>query len=252
MRKAAPQRILETDLYPPLRDFLTAQGYQVNSEVKHCDIVATRGDEVVIVEMKKSFNTTLLIQAVKRQKLTDNVYIAIPRPRESMRRRSWQDLCHLVRRLELGLLLVNLQHQPATVEVVLEPVAFDREKSIRRGRPKRSSLLKEVRDRHGDYNTGGSSRRKLMTAYKENSFQIACYLNLCGPLSPRKLQVLGTGKKTSTILQKNYYGWFERIAKGIYQITPSGQEFLQNYPELEAFYRGQLKMLNELPPANIN
>ncbi|HYH01781.1 MAG TPA: DUF2161 domain-containing phosphodiesterase, partial [Bacillota bacterium] len=186
------------------------------------------------------------IQAVKRQRMTETVYIAIPQPQGSMRRRSWQDLCHLVRRLELGLLLVNLQHQPATVEVALEPASFDREKSLRRGKRKTVSLLKEVQDRHGDYNTGGSTRRKLMTAYKENSFQIACYLSLYGPLSPRKLQSLGTGKKTPAILQKNYYGWFERIAKGVYQLTPPGQEFLQNYPGLETFYRDQLENFDKI------
>ncbi len=38
----------ETDLYPPIRDFLTAQGYTVRSEVNHCDITAVRGDELSI------------------------------------------------------------------------------------------------------------------------------------------------------------------------------------------------------------
>ncbi|HEY8463399.1 MAG TPA: DUF2161 family putative PD-(D/E)XK-type phosphodiesterase [Bacillota bacterium] len=241
MPKQALPRIRETDLYAPLYDFFTAQGFRVNGEVNHCDLVATRGTELVIVELKSSFNAKLLIQAAKRQGLTDLVYIAIPKPKGNLRRRSWQDLCHLVSRLGLGMLLVDLRQQPATVEVVCEPVPFDRTENQRRRKKKtKYLLLNEVSKRHGDYNVGGSNRCKLMTAYKENAFQIACYLERLGPLSPSSLQKLGTGGKTPSILQKNFYGWFERITRGVYQLTPSAREFLCQYPELLEFYRQKL------------
>ena len=43
----------ETSLYAPVKAFLEAQGYQVKAEVRHCDVVARRGDEPpVIVELK--------------------------------------------------------------------------------------------------------------------------------------------------------------------------------------------------------
>ena len=33
----------ETDLYPPVKAFLEAQGYEVKGEVGDCDLVAVRG-----------------------------------------------------------------------------------------------------------------------------------------------------------------------------------------------------------------
>ena len=33
----------ETDLYAPIKRFLTAQGYEVKAEVGACDVVAVRG-----------------------------------------------------------------------------------------------------------------------------------------------------------------------------------------------------------------
>ena len=42
----------ETDLYPPVKRFLEAQGYEVKAEVRGCDVTAVRGDEApVIVEL---------------------------------------------------------------------------------------------------------------------------------------------------------------------------------------------------------
>jgi hypothetical protein len=237
------EHILETDLYQPLHDYLVNLGYTVQAEVNHCDIVATKGAELVIVELKSSFNATLLIQAVKRQKMTDAVYLAIPRPKLGRFLRRWQDLCHLVRRLELGLILVDFRTNPSHVEVIFHPGPFAREQSKRRARSKTAKLLTEVRERHGNYNTGGCTQQRLMTVYKENSLQIACYLERFGPMAPRQLVALGTGTKTGSILQKNYYHWFERVAKGVYQVTPAGVELLRSYPELVAVYLEKLKGL---------
>jgi hypothetical protein len=241
-------RILETALYQPLYDYLIDLGYTVQAEVNHCDIVATKATDLIIVEMKSSFNATLLIQAVKRQKIADSVYLAIPRPKTGRFSRRWKDLCHLVRRLELGLILVDLRATPPQVEPLFHPAPFDRKRSRNRSKLQTRQLWNEVRERHGNYNTGGSVKQKLMTAYKENSLQIACYLAHYGPLAPRELKALGTGPKTGVILQKNYYQWFERVTKGVYQITPVGREFLDLYPELVAFY---LAKLNGDPPINM-
>jgi hypothetical protein len=242
-KKSLPLKIAETDLDQPVREYFEQHGYIVRSEVKHCDLVATKEDQVIIVEMKSSFNATLLIQAAKRQRMTDMVYIAIPRPNRGKFARQWKDLCHLVRRLELGLLVVDFHNKKAVCEAVIDPEPFDREKSKRQGKRKTVRLVAEARERHGEYNTGGSCRRKIMTAYKENSFQIACYLVNQGPLSPQQLKQLGTGKKTSSILQKNFYGWYERVERGLYRITDSGRDILSKYPDLTDFYREQLQKI---------
>ena len=37
----------ETDLYAPIRAFLEEEGYQVQAEVKHCDIAAVKDGQLV-------------------------------------------------------------------------------------------------------------------------------------------------------------------------------------------------------------
>ena len=69
--------ILETELYEPIRSFLEAEGYEVQAEVKHCDIAAQKEEQLIIVELKKAFNLKLVYQALERQSLTEYVFVAI-------------------------------------------------------------------------------------------------------------------------------------------------------------------------------
>jgi hypothetical protein len=81
--------IAETDLAEPLYAHLARLGYTVRSEVKDCDIAAVKGDDLLIIELKKSLSLALVIQATRRQRLTDTVYVAIPRP--SNKWKWWKD-----------------------------------------------------------------------------------------------------------------------------------------------------------------
>ena len=57
----------ETELYAPIKQYFEQRGYTVRAEMKHCDLVAIRGDEPpIIVELKKSFNIPLLVQGIDR------------------------------------------------------------------------------------------------------------------------------------------------------------------------------------------
>ena len=78
--KAKSPKIKETDLFPPVRDYLEKNGYTVRSEVRNCDIVAVKDSDVIVVELKTGMNVSLLIQATDRQRITDSVYVAIPDP----------------------------------------------------------------------------------------------------------------------------------------------------------------------------
>jgi len=69
----------ESDLFKPIKKYLETSGYKVRAEVKNCDITATKDDELIIIELKLSVNIQLLIQATDRQRITDSVYVAIPR-----------------------------------------------------------------------------------------------------------------------------------------------------------------------------
>ncbi len=229
-------QIKETDLYHPIHEYLVAQGYTVRSEVEHCDITAIKDEELIIIELKKSFNLELLIQATQRQRAADSVYVAVPRPKRGVLGKRWNGIHHLLRRLELGLILVSFTGRITRVEVAIDPVPFDRAKSMQRGRKQRNSIIREAQARQGEYNVGGSKGKKLMTAYRENALQIAVYLSQQDRMAPRELKALGTGKKTPAILQDNHYGWFERVTRGIYTLTSGGQEALREYPELVEHY----------------
>ncbi|WP_186670724.1 DUF2161 domain-containing phosphodiesterase [Sporosarcina sp. BP05] len=226
----------EVDLYKPVKEYFTQQGYDVHGEVNECDVAAVKEQELVLIELKLSLSIDLLIQATKRQRLTNEVYVAIPKPKLNFRSKKWKDSCHLVRRLELGLILVSFIEDDARAEIVFHPASFDRKKSMQRSKKKRNAMLTEVEGRLGDYNVGGSRQTQIMTAYKENCIHIACCLLQLGPLSPKSLRKMGTGEKTLTILNKNYYGWFDRIRRGTYMISDAGKGELHAFSDLFSHY----------------
>jgi len=82
--KSIAASIKETQLYAPVKAYFTALGYEVKGEVGAADLVAVPkgmpdGCEPIIVELKTSFSLTLFHQAINRQSISDQVYIAVPR-----------------------------------------------------------------------------------------------------------------------------------------------------------------------------
>jgi hypothetical protein len=230
---ARARSLAETDLAQPLCDWLAGQGYTVRSEVRDCDIAALRGDELLIVEIKKTLNLAVIVQAVQRQRMTDTVYVAIPRPPSKWKWwRESRGVFHLLRRLELGLILVSPSNGAPPVDVVFQPRPLAR----RRRAPSRRAVLAEISGRTSDLNTAGSSRRKLVTAYRESAVRIACCLMSRGGMAPAQLRALGTGPKTQSILHYNPYGWFKRVRKGVYALSARGRRELKEYPQLTAHY----------------
>ena len=221
----------ETDLYPPLRSYLENQGYDVNSEVKHCDITARKGEELIIVEMKTRFTLSLVYQAVSRKKITPAVYVAVPVEGSGGYPPNYRSLKDLLRRLETGLILVRYLKKSIRVEVVLHPVPFAERMAPR----KRQMILREIEGRYGEFNRGGStaSDEKIST-YKQEAIRIAWFLKDEPSLSPRELRFLGCGEKTQRILSDNYYGWFNRVEKGRYELDPDGRAALSGFTEVTA------------------
>lgn len=242
--KKKTEKLYEIDLYKPIKTYFSQQDYNVYGEVNDCDLVAVKENELIIVELKLNLSVELLIQATKRQRLSELVYIAIPKPNYSLYSKKWKNICYLLRRLELGLIIVSFQDNNERVEVKMTPSVFDRKKSMQMSKSKRDKLFEEINGRNGDYNVGGSNNKKIMTAYKENCIHIACCLEQFGPSSPKALRDLGTGKKTLSILNKNYYGWFYRIKRGMYIITDKGKKEVNEYPQLAHYYT---KLIEESP-----
>lgn len=227
----------EEDLYRPIYEYLCKLDYTVRSEVNHCDIAAVKGDRLLVVEMKKSLNLEVILQAVLRQKVADIVYVAVSKPGKDLFSKRWKNLSYLLKRLQLGLMVVSLKEDCSFVEVVFEPAPFDMINSKKKSKKKKQELIKEFDARYGDFNIGGSTGKKLMTAYREMAVHIACCLIKYGPLKPKALRLLGTDeKKTTTILKKNHYGWFENISRGLYGINENGQQEAAKYTELYEYY----------------
>lgn len=215
--------ISESSLYPSIRDFLEAQGYVVRAEAHHCDVVARKESELVVVELKRALTLELLAQGIERLKLTDSVYVAIPHPETFVRLKRTRELLPVVRRLELGLLFVDVR--TGHVSVQLQPLPAQRRRQPKATR----ALLVELNGRTGDDNIGGTRGRKLVTAYRENSILVAVVLRRFGSMRPRDLRKLGTGEKTLSILSANFYGWFSRVDRGIYGLTPKGLKELEEW-----------------------
>ncbi|MDH3658479.1 MAG: DUF2161 family putative PD-(D/E)XK-type phosphodiesterase [Alphaproteobacteria bacterium] len=217
---------IETDLYPPIKAFLEGQGYAVKGEIGRCDVVAVRGDEdPVVVEMKTRFSLELLFQAVERFSLTDKVYVAIEyRPKSLFARRS-RDVLRLCRRLGVGLLTVHVER--GLVEPRLDPGPHQ----PRVVKKKRERLLREFARRVGDPTAGGSTKMPVMTAYRQDALRCARVLGEGGPKKVGELRAAAGVERAGPILLRDVYGWFERVERGVYGLTPVGERALEQFEE---------------------
>ena len=209
---------LESDLYAPVKALLEGQGYSVKGEVRGCDVVAVRGSEPpVIVELKRTFGIGLVLQAVNRLALSDAVYLAVGAWPKNLR-----DVKKLCRHLGVGLMIVVKER----VDIVLDPAPYRPRKNPRRvGR-----LLGEHARRVGDPNRGGSSTRvPLMTAYRQEALRCAGLLAKNGPMKVAALKLAAEAPKAAAILSQDHYGWFERVERGIYGLTPKGRDGLEQH-----------------------
>lgn len=208
----------ETDLYAPVKALLEAQGYTVKGEVGPADIVAVRGDEPpLVVELKTGFTLSLVHQAIARQSITDAVYVAVPR---KPGRAAWAVLKNnrtLCRRLGLGLITVRLDD--GHTQVVCDPAPYRPRQNARR----KARLLREFARLDGDPNTGGSTRRALVTAYRQDALKIAAHLAVHGPTKASTVAAATGIPAARALMADDHYGWFVRTARGIYAVTEKGR-----------------------------
>ncbi len=222
----------ESDLYPHIKSFFSSQGYEVKAEITDCDVMAVKDDTIIIVEMKTNLNLSLLGQAVERQLLFDLVYIAVPKPQYKKRfSNQYKRTIRLVKRLSLGLLYVDVRGEGACEEE-FPPKNFKLGINKTRREKLREKSVNEFDGLSGDYNVGGITRTKKMTAYKESAIAAVMYMDKFGPSSAKVMKEFGCGEKTWDIMHMNYYGWFEKIDKGLYYITESGRDALKEHKKV--------------------
>ena len=227
MSAAPPQEPVataETALYLPIKRFLEAQGFTVKGEIGGCDIVAVREGEpplLVVTELKLSFTLELVLQGIDRAACCDEVWLAVRASAKGRGRESDGRVKKLCRMLGFGLLLVS----PAgRVDPLVEPVAWKPRADAKR----RARLLREHGRRAGDPTLGGSSTRApRMTAYRQQA--LACAEAMAAGLNKPK-ELRPQVPDAAAILQSNYYGWFERVERGVYRLTDAGWAALVQWP----------------------
>lgn len=216
--------MLETALYSPVKRFLEGLGFEVKGEIGGCDLLALSNDAppiVVVCELKLQFNLELILQGVDRAAAADEIWLAArmsPRGKGREGDKRFRNLC---RRLGFGLLGI---FDDERVEVLLSPEA----PAPRRDAKRRSRLVSEHRRRQGDPVVGGGSRAPIMTAYRQDALKCAVAL-VDGPRRPRDLSKAVS--RAPKILLDNVYGWFVRVDRGIYDLTDTGREALQRWPQ---------------------
>ena len=227
------ETVKETDLYPPIKAYLEKQGYEVKAEVCACDVVGRRGDEEpVIVELKTGFTLPLILQGVDRLAMSDNVYLAFAAVKDGARNSLWKnsrkEVLKLCRRLGVGLMSVHFRKKGNDmVEVHLNPKPYvPRKNKKREGR-----LLREFESRVGDPNEGGSTRQPIITAYRQDGLRCLKFITANGPTKLADLRAATGVERASGILQANHYGWFERVSRGVYDVTPKGKDALEVFAE---------------------
>jgi hypothetical protein len=261
----------ETELYPPVKAFFAGRGYEVKAEIGGCDLFAVRPDEPdpTIVEMKKIFSLALLLQGIDRQKTGASVWLAVERNRtkRGAHNQRFPELTALCRRLRLGFMTITFyKTKEPVLDVWCEPgtgagqgkamtaVAAAEASSLymadplpagNRSRKRASRLLKEFANRSGDYNVGGSTGRKLVTAYHERALQCALALRCHGPSSPRNIRDWTHCINAGNVLRDNHYGWFAKVEKGIYRLTSAGKQALQEYAEITSLWASRFSWAAE-------
>ncbi|MEO1919676.1 MAG: DUF2161 family putative PD-(D/E)XK-type phosphodiesterase [Paracoccaceae bacterium] len=215
----------ETDLYGPVKAYLEGQGYVAKGEVGAVDVMAMRGDEdPVLVELKLGFSLALIHQGIARQTVTDAVYLAVPKSAG----KALKGNLALCKRLGLGLMTVRLRD--GFVEVLADPATFKPRKIPKRKR----QLLREFARRVGDPNAGGATRVGLVTSYRQDALRCATYLVDKGPSKGAAVAKETSVPSATRIMADDYYGWFERVERGIFMLTPKGVEALQAYGQVAA------------------
>lgn len=214
-----PNTLKETDLYLPIKCFLNTLGYEVKGEIKGCDIVAKKGEDVIIIELKLTLNITLLLQSIDRFTLADIVYIAIPKQSPIFKNKQKQ-VKKLVARLGLGLIVVDIQEAQQYVEVISDPKDY----TPRKNKRKQAALLKEFSLRKGDTQKGGSTTKRAgLTAYRQRCIRIAEYLSNNQSTTGAVINKAINEPQATQFLYNNHYAWFDKVERGVYKLSNKGK-----------------------------
>jgi len=102
-----------------------------------------------------------------------------------------------------------------------------------------AAVRKEMAGRTAD-TPGGSTKTPINTAFRERCIKLACLLEHTGPASAKTLrQEHACCEQTGATLRRNFYGWYEKVSKGLYALSATGVTYLEENAQhpLVAHYR---------------
>lgn len=213
----------EADLYPPIKAYLQRQGYVVKGEVGAADVVARRGDDLVVVELKLGFSLALFHQGIERLSTTDDVYLAVL---AGGKPRALKANVRLARRAGLGVMTVRLRD--GHVDVLADPGPY----AARGSQKKKTRLLRAFDRLRGDPNDGGATRHGIITGYRQDALRCARFLAVHGPSKGAKVREWAEVPHATRIMAADHYGWFRRVSRGVYDLTDSGRQGLADYGDV--------------------
>ena len=215
----------ETNLYHPVKALFEDKGFTVKAEIGAADMVARHDDgRWVVIELKLGFTLNVLHQAIARQSLTDDVYIAIPRWKTKSGWKTFKGNLGLCKRLGLGLIAVDSDQ--AQAKIYGDPKPYQPRKSA----VKKKRLQTEFTRREGDPNIGGSTQVSITTSYKQDAIRCLKALSTHGPGKGADIAKITGVPRATRIMADNHYGWFQRISRGVYGLTEKGQHVADDDP----------------------
>ena len=129
----------------------------------------------------------------------------------------------MCRRLGIGLLTLRARDHFLEVHCVPGPYA------PRKSKKKATQMVRAFERLEGDPNLGGATRHGLVTGYRQDALKCAAYLATTGPEKGAVLARATGVPKATSIMRNNVYGWFEKLEKGIYGLTPQGRQGLEDW-----------------------
>ena len=165
------------------------------------------------------------MQAVDRLSLSPVVYVGVPKHCSALSKKP-KSVLKLFKVLGIGLLTIDPNRDSGSVSILLDPTDY----RPRVSKLKQARLLREFEHRVGDPNHGGSaSKAGVVTAYRQSAIRIALLLRDQGPTRAVLVARQAEESKARDIMYRNYYGWFEPVARGVYRLSPRGAVELEQY-----------------------
>ena len=122
--------------------------------------------------------------------------------------------------LGIGLITIDPLRKSGGVKTLLDPGEY----KPRISKHRQVRLLGEFEKRVGDPNLSGSSSKKgIVTAYRQRAQKVALFLDKQGATKASEVAHHTEDANARDILYRDFYGWFDKVSRGIYELSPRGK-----------------------------